>query len=762
MSLSDKIRYAELLAAKKRKRDYNKIMSYYPEKGPLRRELYPKHLKFFELGATKEERLALAANRIGKCVSGDTLIESPDGDSRRVDEIKGPHYVWAWDGEKKVRALAEEPFKKPKEMIYRVWLQSGQYIDCAAEHRFLSESGWLFLSDLFGYVPCLPESSSEYDRAKSLEDVLRLMNTAQGYQDDYHQECHLGDEQLQKASNSVQFSFPWPSGALQRIQTWYSLGARACTNKHIPLQASGHPSIPYASGHASGLFFEFLSRTACISDRWCRGLRQKYWQPLCGFLNQLQLAFSENPYPKASVPAFITPDGLSDTVICYQPIGVQHVWDFHVPGYKNYCARGFINHNTEGMGAYEMTLHLTGDYPKWWKGRRFESRVHAWAAGDTSQTVREIIQDKLLGPINDMGSGMIPKDKIARVTKKRGIADGIETIFVKHKSGEMSELTLKSYDQKREAFQGTKKDVIWLDEEPPLDIYTECLLRTADTAGGEENGIIMLTFTPLMGMSETVLAFLPNGEIDQTVEGSKAVVMATWDDVPHLSESAKKKLWDSIPPFQRDARSKGIPQLGAGAIYPVPESDILVDDFEIPNHWPRGYAMDVGWNRTAAGFYAWDRENDIVYRIGEHYRGEAEPSVHAEAIKARGKWLQGVIDPASRGRSQADGVQLMKIYRDLGLNIDKANNAVEAGIYEAWQRMSTGRFKVFKSCQNWIYEFRLYRRDEKGRIVKENDHAMDEMRYFIMSGISRATINPEFEKPEPEEDYGYSGAGWTG
>lgn len=236
-----------------------------------------------------------------------------------------------------------------------------------------------------------------------------------------------------------------------------------------------------------------------------------------------------------------------------------------------------------------------------------------------------------------------------------------------------------------------------------------------------------------------------------------------WNDIPHLSEEQKEKMLAALPPHERDARSKGTPQLGSGAIYPVPESDILVDDFPIPDHWPRGFGMDVGWNRTSAGFWALDRDNDVLYRYSEHYRGQAEPAVHAQGIKARGAWIPGVIDPASRGRSQKDGIQLVQDYKDLGLNLQFAFNGVESGIYEVWQRLSSGRLKVFKSCQNWIYEFRLYRRDEKGRIVKENDHAMDETRYFVMSGVERMITKP-VEKPDEPKPYFISsgGSGWMG
>lgn len=421
---------------------------------------------------------------------------------------------------------------------------------------------------------------------------------------------------------------------------------------------------------------------------------------------------------------------------------------------------------TEGAGGCETTYHLTGEYPSWWTGKRFNRPIDAWAAGDTSVTVRDIIQEKLLGKFLDMGSGLIPKHLLYDVSRRIAPRDAIDTIFVKHKSGGLSQISLKSYDQRRESFQGTKKDLIWLDEEPPLDIYTECLLRTTDTTGAKEsdNGLMLLTFTPLMGMSETVMSFLPGGDFTNVKnDGGKFVIMATWDDVPHLSQAVKDKLWESIPPFQRDARSKGVPQLGSGAIFPVPESDFVVDDFPIPEHWPRAYGLDVGWNRTAAAWAAIDPESDILYLYSEHYRGQAEPVIHAQSIKSRGEWIPGVIDPASRGRGQMDGRQLLQSYIDLGLDLEIAVNAVESGIHEVWQRLSSGRMKVFKSLSNWRYEFRLYRRDENGRIVKSNDHLMDATRYLVMSGIDRMRTKPA-KKTEEKTTYSSGGqsSGWMG
>jgi phage terminase large subunit-like protein len=403
-----------------------------------------------------------------------------------------------------------------------------------------------------------------------------------------------------------------------------------------------------------------------------------------------------------------------------------------------------------------MVCHVTGRYPPWWEGRRFE-RPNSWlAVGDTRETVRDILQRKLLGRPGDFGTGLIPREVIAR-TAPGFIPDAVQAIWVKHVSGGISVVQFKSYDQGREAFQGTEQDGIWLDEEPPESVYTECLLRTMTN-----NGMVMLTFTPLRGLSDVVLAFMPGGAPPEKQEGPKAVISATWDDVPHLSEQAKKDLWDAIPPFQRDARSKGLPQLGAGLIYPVPESVYVCEPFEIPKHWPRSYGLDVGWNKTAALFGAYDRETDTGYIYSEHYQGEVDPAVHVAAIKGRGN-LPGTIDPASRGRSQVDGRRLIEEYRGQGLELTEAQNAVEAGLFATWERFSTGRLKIFRSCQNALAEIRLYRRDERGKVVKERDHAMDAMRYWVMSGIdiARASVPPK-PPPDPLFTQMPGGGSWMG
>ncbi len=159
---------------------------------------------------------------------------------------------------------------------------------------------------------------------------------------------------------------------------------------------------------------------------------------------------------------------------------------------------------TEGVGAYETVLHLTGRYPAWWKGRRFEKSISCWAAGETGKTTRDIIQLKLLGKRGSYGTGMIPARDLLGTAAKPGTPEGVETIYVEHITGGRSRIQLKSYDQGIEAFQGTEQDLVWLDEEPPNDIYVECLIRTMTT-----NGILMVTFMPLNGVTELIRYFIP-------------------------------------------------------------------------------------------------------------------------------------------------------------------------------------------------------------------------------------------------------------
>jgi phage terminase large subunit-like protein len=386
---------------------------------------------------------------------------------------------------------------------------------------------------------------------------------------------------------------------------------------------------------------------------------------------------------------------------------------------------------SEGVGAYETALHLTGRYPDWWPGRRFKRPVQWLASGDTNTTVRDIVQAKLFGPPGYLGTGMIPGDMImGQPASKTGLKDAFESAQIKHVNGGNSQIVLRSYEQGRKAFQGTELDGAWEDEEPPLDVHTENVVRTMTTGG-----MVLNTFTPLSGLSEVVLLFLPGGKTSDTNTG-RFVVTATWDDAPHLSESAKDELWESIPPYQRDARSKGIPQLGSGAIYPISESEVAEDDFEFPKYFRRVWALDHGWDNFACLWGAIDPESQVLHLYSAIKMALAEPAMQAHMVRSRGDWIPGVGDAAAL--NVADGEKIIDSYRKAGLNIVLPDKSVEAGIWDVWELLTARKLKVFKSLSGWFDEFRLYRRDDKGRVVKQMDHYMDCTRYMVRSGLKRA------------------------
>jgi phage terminase large subunit-like protein len=157
-------------------------------------------------------------------------------------------------------------------------------------------------------------------------------------------------------------------------------------------------------------------------------------------------------------------------------------------------------------GAAELAFHLTGSYPVWWNGRRFDRPVRAWAGSKTAEVTRDGVQRILVGEPKDesqWGTGMVPGDSLQDWSRRMGVPDALDSVLVKHRSGGVSTLGFKSYDQGREKWQGETLDVVWFDEEPPMDIYMEGLTRTNATGG-----MVYLTFTPLLGMSDVVHMFV--------------------------------------------------------------------------------------------------------------------------------------------------------------------------------------------------------------------------------------------------------------
>lgn len=383
-------------------------------------------------------------------------------------------------------------------------------------------------------------------------------------------------------------------------------------------------------------------------------------------------------------------------------------------------------------GAAEMGYHLTGIYPKWWKGYRFHGPIKAWAAGNTTANTRDIVQAELLGEPGDeedFGRGTVPKDKIVKWERQPGIPNAISTVTVKHVSGRNSKCYLKSYEQGKQAWMGKAIDVIWMDEEPPQDIYSQAL-----RASLKSGGLTFMTFTPESGMTNVVAQFMND------LKPHQQLYNATWDDAPHLDDEIKAEILAALPPHERDMRSKGVPVLGSGLVFPIDENQIKRSAFAIPEHWSKICALDFGYDHpTAAVWIAHDRDKDVAY-VYDVYRKSAEtPIVHSAAIKARGDWIPVIWPHDGAQHDKGSGKPLAEIYRRQGVNMmpkhfenPEGGQGVEPGLMEMLQRFQTQRLLVFDHLNDFFEEMRMYHR-KNGKVVKERDDIMSACRYAVMS-----------------------------
>lgn len=442
----------------------------------------------------------------------------------------------------------------------------------------------------------------------------------------------------------------------------------------------------------------------------------------------------------------------------YRPYPWQ--MEFHNSG-VDHTERMLMAANRVGKtfsGGAEVAYHMTGEYPDWWEGRKFDHPVLVWTGSPTNETSRDIVQNELLGGLGeDLGTGAIPAHRLIGkpTTRQAGVKNVVDSFQVRHVSGGLSTCFLKTYEQGWKKWQGTAPHVVWCDEEPDdMMIFTEAQTRVLTV-----RGIILVTFTPLSGVTRLVEHFQ---------EGKRGTYLrnATWDDAPHLDDDAKSELLDRYPDYQRDARSKGIPMLGKGAVFPIPEEQIKIAPFPIPEHYARIKGIDFGIDHPAAGVeLAWDRDQDCVYVI-DCYKKKGEIAPYHVAWLNKNhmtKWVPVAWPHDGMNKEKGGGNQLHMVYRHHGANLlaksarypkavgdkDEKGGAqpVEPVIMEVLDRMQTGRFKVFSNLSDWFEEYRSYHRKESKdgsvQIVNYRDDILKATFYAIM--MKRyAMIRPSF------------------
>ena len=400
--------------------------------------------------------------------------------------------------------------------------------------------------------------------------------------------------------------------------------------------------------------------------------------------------------------------------------------------------RGFLAGNRIGKteaGAYEMTCHLTGLYPKDWPGKRFTVPIKAWCGGIGSTDVRGVMQEKLCGKPgdpSDFGYGLIPHATLIGRTLSHGVTDAFDSIRVRHVSGGTSVLEFKTYPQGRESWQGATVDVVWLDEEPPEDIYDEAKTRLTGP------GIIYTTCTPLKGPTTFIKQFWP-----VPTSPDRGLTQMGLREVTHFTEEEKEKRLAGYSARERHARETGDPVLEGGAIFCTPESDLLVSfPFEaVPGfaNWKKLWGVDFGFAHPfAAALCAIEPETNVFYVLRTLRMENAVPIMHATAIR------EIAINPPvawphdGLHTEKGTGEKLADIYRHQPCNLNMLSAHAShtlAGGFHVWPgltemdvAMRAGKFKVHSSCHEFFDEYRTYRSDEEGKIVKQSDDVLDAVR----------------------------------
>jgi phage terminase large subunit-like protein len=395
-------------------------------------------------------------------------------------------------------------------------------------------------------------------------------------------------------------------------------------------------------------------------------------------------------------------------------------------------------------GAYEVAMHLTGLYPSWWDGRRFDKANEWIVASTTNETTRDRCQKDIFGePTDDkqLGTGAVPKELIGDKIRKPGVPNAYDTVLVKHVTGGWSKASFRAYEQGPKKFMGSRlTGGYWADEEPPSDVNSQLIRGLFAT-----DGIGMLTFTPEEGITEVVSQFM-----DDIAEG-QSLTRAAWDDCPHMTQERRAMALAGIPMHERDMRSKGEPLVGSGLIFPIPQELYTVNPFEIPPHYARINGLDIGYDHPfACANAAIDRDTDTVFIYDGYRESRAMPLVHAQAIKKNGDWIPCAWPHDGMKQDPQSGKVIAEIYREHGVNMwpvpftnpppqgveeGKGGNGLEAGIFQMYEMLETGRLKIFSNVKYWFEEVgRYHRKNVNGKsvVIALNEDFISAVRYAVM------------------------------
>lgn len=388
-----------------------------------------------------------------------------------------------------------------------------------------------------------------------------------------------------------------------------------------------------------------------------------------------------------------------------------------------------------------LSYFLTGQYPKWWKGKRFDHPIDAIACGVSGESIRDVLQKELIGTADLKnrkfdGSGLIPLNNLDSFIASPILRNAIREIKIRWKDTELfSTLKFRSYEQGPSVLGGQVFDIVLIDEEPLHDglrFYGECLARTA-TADNGNGGIVLLSFTPESGLTDLVDLIWNNPSPGQFV------LNVGWDQAPHISASVKAQLLAAIPAHLLEAKTKGIPSFGSELIYKM-DNEAVIQAFEIPDYFRVLAAIDFGIGHPAACvFVAIDDDKDIIYVYHSWSKADEMPSQHAHRTNSVAPKIRVVYPHDANSREKGSGKLLKDYYIEAGINMFRQfcnpdnSNYVEPGILEIQQRLNSQRLFIFNNNRELISQLKVYRRNPKtGLPLKKNDDLIDALRYAVI------------------------------
>ena len=392
-------------------------------------------------------------------------------------------------------------------------------------------------------------------------------------------------------------------------------------------------------------------------------------------------------------------------------------------------------------GAVETVWLARGIHPF----RENRPSVSCWVVSPSQQVQRDVAQQKILYYLDKSWIREIVMESGSKSSPEFGV---IDYIVIDNVFGGTSRIAFKSCEAGREKFQGTSLDFVWFDEEPPRDIYEECRMRILD-----RNGHIFGTMTPLKGMTWVYDEIYLNKHDSQEVWYE----FMEWSDNPYLNAEEVTLMSESMSSEQLESRRYGRFTQASGLVYPEFSDANVIAPFDVPADWQDCISVDPGLNNPlSCHWYARDFDGN-VYVVAEHYEAKRDVAYHADRIKKISdslRWkrdrfgcLSVLMDSAANQRTLNGQRSVAELFREQGITVD---TRVDKGMYTGINKVKAllkplvgpPKLYIFANCVHMLREIKGYFWGNGDMPVKKDDHAMDELRYYVCNMYERYIDKP--------------------